>query len=319
MPPEWIIRDAYILDESGNRVVDFRQCNLHVVGYSEPVDVELSLEDLQERLHSIPDMPEAIPYITSYYRRNWGFCLSHRQRQALQPGRYRCVIDSTLDPTGQLDFAQAHLPGTNPAELFFSTYLCHPSMANNELSGPVVQTALLKLLGGLGSRRMSYRAAFTTETLGTLCYLHTFGAELKRRAVGGMVVSCVGDDGNFTYVRSLDEASVGDRAFAHVLRHANDGCVTDIRDFHPVGSDERQYCSPGFNLPTGSFSRSRFEQFPQYHTSLDNLEAVSEAGLRRSLVALLRFCQTFEMNVVPIPMASPNWAVGDCIHRIGPR
>lgn len=300
VPPEWRIRDAYVQDASGKRVIDFRQSNLHVVQYSEPVSVELPLDELQLRLHSIPDQPDAIPYVTSYYRRDWGFCLSHSQRQLLQPGPYRCVIDSDLDPLGQLDFARFRLPGDSESQVFFSTYVCHPSMANNELSGLVVQILLLKLLSTLVRRRLSYCGAFTTETLGTLCFLEQFGEEIKQTVIGGSVISCVGDDGPFTYVRSRRGNTDNDRIFEHVLRHQNEGHRVDVRDFHPMGSDERQYCSPGFNFPTGSFSRSRFEDFPQYHTSLDNLDYVSEQGLQRSLRILLRHCQSLEMNLVPV-------------------
>lgn len=309
VPAEWRVRDAWVEDESGERIIDFLRNNLHLVGYSEPVDVTLTLEKLQERLHSIPDMPEAIPYITSYYRRNWGFCLTDRQRRTLRPGNYRCVIDSELDPAGQLDFAQARISGKSPSEVFFSTYLCHPSMANNELSGPVVQATLLSILSAIDGRRLSYRGAFTTETLGTLCYLREFHQELSERMLGGYVVSCVGDDGPFTYVRSLRGDSEADRIFAHVLKYCSDGRRVEIRDFHPMGSDERQYCSPGFNFPVGSFSRSRFEDFPYYHTSLDDMTVVGENGLGRSLRLLLRVCQVYEMNLVPhrtIPYGEPQ-------------
>lgn len=300
VPPEWRIRDAYVLDEAGKRVIDFQKHNLHVVQYSEPVSVELALEELQEKLHSIPAQPDAVPYVTSYYRRDWGFCINQRERQLLKSGRYRCVIDSELDPNGRLDFAQHRLNGQTESQIFFSTYVCHPSMANNELSGPVVQILLFKLLSHISDRRLTYRAAFTTETIGTLCFLDRFGAEIKKSVVGGSVVTCVGNDGPFTYVRSCRGNTVSDQMFEHVLAHANHECKIDIRDFSPIGSDERQYCSPGFNFPTGSFSRSRFEDFPEYHTSLDDLDYVSEHGLQQSLRLLLRFCQSFEMNLYPI-------------------
>lgn len=299
VPAEWIIRDAYIADSGGNRIVDFKISNLHVVQYSEPVDIELDLPGLQQRLHSIPEQPDAIPYLSSYYRRNWGFCLSDRQRRALKPGRYRCVIDSEFKSDGQLDFAQYIVKGETDSDLLFSTYLCHPSMANNELSGPVVQARLLQILSGLKSLRLNYRGAFTTETVGTLCYLDRFGAEIKGRVQGGCVISCVGDPGPYTFVRSRIGDAVSDKIFEHVLSHANLDRPVTIRDWHPVGSDERQYCSPGFNFPVGSFSRSRFEEFPEYHTSLDNLEFVSEDGLQDSLRLLLRVCEAFEMNLYP--------------------
>ena len=309
VPPEWRIREAYIADEGGNKIVDFRNHNLHVIGYSEPVDTELDLPDLQTRLHSLPEQPDAIPYLTTYYKRNWGFCLSENQRRTLRPGRYRCVIDSEFVADGQLDFAQYVVKGGSDAELFFSTYFCHPSMANNELSGPVVQTRLLQFLSGLQGLRLSYRGAFTTETVGTLCYLDRFGNEIKGRVQGGSVVSCVGDPGAFTFVRSRIGDTISDEVFEHVLAHAVHDRSVHIRDWHPVGSDERQYCSPGFNFPIGSFSRSRFEEFPEYHTSLDNLDFVTEDGLQDSLQILLRVCQAFEMNLFPVrtnPFGEPQ-------------
>jgi aminopeptidase-like protein len=299
VPPEWRIRDAYILDEEGRRVVDFHENNLHVVGYSEPVDKELSLEDLQLVLHSLPDMPDAIPYVFSYFNRRWGFCLSQRQRDTLKPGRYRCVIDSDLDSNGYLDIGEVRLKGQKQSEILFSTYCCHPSMANNELSGPAVQTALFTLLQAVPSLRLSYRAAFTTETLGTLCYLSKTGDELRQNVVAGAVITCVGDDGPFTYVRSRSGDTLTDRVVKHVLLHGAEGRGVLLHDYSPVGSDERQYCSPGFDLPVGSFSRSRFG-YPTYHTSLDTLGFVNEEGLARSLRVLLRVCQTLEMNVFPI-------------------
>ena len=299
VPPEWRIRDAYIADESGVRIVDFRKNNLHVVQYSEPVDTVLDLTELQARLNSIPAQPDAIPYLSSYYRRSWGFCMTERQRQMLKPGKYRCVIDSELKSDGQLDFAQCVVRGASTDEIFFSTYLCHPSMANNELSGPAVQTGLLKILSGLNDLRLTYRAAFTTETLGTLCYLDRFGRQIRKNIRGGCVISCVGDPGPFTFVRSRIGDTASDSIFAHVLSHIVPPDRASTRDWHPVGSDERQYCSPGFNFPMGSFSRSRFEEFPEYHTSLDNLEFVNETALKESLRYLLRVCQAFELNLYP--------------------
>lgn len=300
VPPEWRIRDAYIADESGARIVDFRENNLHVVQYSEPVDTVLDLAELQARLNSIPAQPDAIPYLSSYYRRSWGFCMTERQRQALKPGKYRCVIDSEFKSDGQLDFAQCVVRGASPDEIFFSTYLCHPSMANNELSGPVVQTKLFEILSRITGLRLSYRAAFTTETIGTLCYLERFGKSLKRSMQGGCVISCVGDPGPFTFVKSRIGNSISDQIFAHALAHKASSKKVSLRDWHPNGSDERQYCSPAFNFPMGSFSRSRFAEFPEYHTSLDNLEFVKECALQESLEFLVRVCQAFELSLYPI-------------------
>ena len=297
VPPEWSITDAFIIGPDGEKVIDFRRNNLHVVQYSEPVNVELDLERLQERLHSIPEQPDAIPYVTSFYRPTWGFALTERQRRALKPGTYRCVIDSVLDPGGQLDFAHVSL-GAGREQVLFSTYVCHPSMANNELSGQVVQIALMRLLGDIGTR-LRYRGAFTTETIGTLCFLSRF-ADTLSDVIGGCVISCVGDDGPFTFVRSRGGRTRSDSLFIHVLGHAHHGAATDVRPWHPLGTDERQYCSPGFNLPIGSFSRSRSGEFAEYHTSLDNLDFVNESGLQGSLRLLLRVCQAFEMNLYPV-------------------
>jgi aminopeptidase-like protein len=297
VPPEWSIRDAFVIGPGGEKVIDFRQNNLHVVQYSEPVDVELDLDDLQERLHSIPEQPDAIPYVTSFYKRTWGFALTERQRRALKPGRYRCVIDSALDPAGRLDFAHAAL-AHGRQQVLFSTYVCHPSMANNELSGQVVQIALLRMLRDITTRH-TYRGAFTTETIGTLCFLSRF-AETLTDVIGGCVISCVGDDGPFTFIRSRIGSSPSDRVFAHVLRYATGGKTVDVRPWHPVGTDERQYCSPGFNLPMGSLSRSRSGEYAEYHSSLDNLDFVTESGLQGSLLFLLRVCQAFEMNLYPV-------------------
>ena len=299
VPPEWRIRDAYILNEAGERIVDFRVNNLHVIGYSEPADVVLDLDGLQQHLESLPELPDAIPYVTSYFDRRWGFCMTHRQRKTLRQGTYRCVIDADLDPDGYLDVADTVLPGASATSVFFSTYCCHPSMANNELSGPAVQTALFEVLGATAGLRMSYRGAFTTETLGTLCYLSEVGEELRRTVVGGAVMTCVGDDGPFTYVRPRRRGSEAARVIEHALRHAADGRTVQVADYSPVGSDERQYCSPGFDLPIGSISRGRFD-YPGYHTSLDNFDGVSEVGLKRSLRALLLVCQAFEMNLFPV-------------------
>jgi aminopeptidase-like protein len=294
IPRVWTIREAWIKGPDGRTVVSLEDSNLHVVSHSAPVHAHVSLDELDQHLHSLPDQPDAIPYRTSYYRESWGFCLGDRVRRSLAPGRYEVLIDADLEP-GHLELGELSIEGSSGEEVLFSTYCCHPSMANNELSGPVLCAHLAALLRERRERpRHTYRFVFAPETIGAIAYLSRVGEHLRGSLAAGYVVTCVGDPGPFTYKRSRRGSSLADRAAEHVLAHS--GAPYDILDFFPSGSDERQYCSPGFDLPVGSLMRSMYGTYPEYHTSLDDLSLVTPEALGASLAMYLRIVEALEAN-----------------------
>lgn len=296
VPEEWAIREAYIENEQGERIVDFARNNLHVVGYSTPVDAWMTFEELVPHLYSLPEQPDAIPYITSYYAPRWGFCLTHTQRLRMEKGNYRVVIDSSLQP-GFLDYAELLIPGDSSEEVFLSTYVCHPSMANNELSGPVIATALARWLMSLPRRRLSYRIVFIPETIGSLVYLSKNLPVLKDTMIAGFNLTCVGDDRGYSYLPSRAGDTLADEVALHVFKHRHPDFIR--YSWLDRGSDERQYCAPGIDLPVASMMRSKYGTYPEYHTSLDNWDLVTPAGLQGSFDMLQEALRVLENNISP--------------------
>ena len=294
VPDEWNIHDGYILDTDGQRIVDFKKNNLHVLGYSVPVDRYLSLDELNQHLFSLPEQPHAIPYMTSYYAPRWGFCLPEAQRKNLKAGEYRAVIHSELKP-GVLNYGELIIPGESEEEVFLSTYVCHPSMANNELSGPVVTVALALWLQSLPRRRYTYRIVFIPETIGSIVYLSQHAEHLKKSVIAGFNITCVGDERCYSFLSSRHGDTLSDRAAKHVLKYID----PNFKHYTWLdrGSDERQYCAPGIDLPIATIMRSKYGEYPEYHTSLDDLTLVTPYGLAGGFKAIQQALEVIENNV----------------------
>jgi len=291
VPKEWNIRDAYIKDSSGNRVVDFQKSNLHVLNYSAPIHSTMPLRELRPHLFTIPQHPSWIPYKTSYYKEDWGFCLAHEQMLQLNEKHYEVCVDSTLED-GHLTYGECLIPGEITDEVLISCHACHPSLANDNLSGLAVATFLAEQLSGFRPR-YSYRFLFIPGTIGAITWLAQ-NKENAKRIRHGLVLTCIGDRSSFHYKKTRQDNAEIDRAVAHVLRHAD--ASAKILPFSPYGYDERQYCSPGFNLPVGCLMRSVWGTFPEYHTSADNLDFLSSDSLAEALSVCISVFDVLENN-----------------------
>lgn len=295
VPKEWNIREAWIKDEKGNTIVDFKHHNLHILNYSIPIHKKMSLVGLKKHLYTLPAQPSLIPYRTSYYQENWGFCLTHEQYQTLKEGTYEVFIDASLE-LGYLTYGEYFIPGKTKEEVLFSAHICHPSLANDNLSGICLLVYLAKYLRER-ENRYSYRFLFAPGTIGSITWLALNEAKTKH-IKHGIVASLLGDGGAFTYKKSRRETAEIDQVAAYVLK--NSELPYQLKDYIPYGYDERQFCSPGFNLPVGNLSRSQFGSFPEYHTSADNLGFIQPEYLAESYEVYLQIIKVLEANYRPV-------------------
>ena len=294
IPKEWNVKKAHIITPDGKKICDFLENNLHLVGYSVPFEGSLSFKDLKEHLYTMPEQPNAIPYITSYYEERWGFCLTQEQFDTLKDGTYKVLIDSTLSD-GELNFGELLIKGNCEKEIFLSTYICHPSMANNELSGPTVVTFLGKWLQEIIKPEYSYRIIFIPETIGSITYLSSNYRELRDKVFAGFNVTCIGDERAYSYLPSRNGKTISDLIAKHVLKWTDTNFVEYT--WLDRGSDERQYCAPGIDLPIASILRTKFGMYSEYHTSLDDLtKVVTPKGLNGGYWAIRKAIEAIEKN-----------------------
>ncbi len=297
VPNEWHVEEAYILNKKGKKVIDFKKNNLHLVSYSTSVNKILSLKDLNKNLFSINKLPTAIPYVTSYYKKSWGFCLSHNQRKKLKDKSYKVKIKSNFIK-GFLNYGEVYLPGKTKKEIFISTYICHPVMANNESSGPTVTKFLTEWIQSK-KRFYSYRIIFIPETIGSIVYLKKNLKIMKKNIIAGFNINCVGDNRSYSYLPSRNGNSISDKIAKHVLNWNSKKFIEYT--WNERGSDERQYCSPGVDLPVVSLMRSKYGEYPEYHTSLDNFDRVVNAkGLLGGFKINKRAVEAIENNFYPV-------------------
>jgi aminopeptidase-like protein len=307
-PPEWNISNAWVKNEAGKVIIDFKNNNLHVLGYSTPIDKIIDRAELFEHIHTLKDQPNAIPYVTSYYKKTWGFCMAHNDFENIEGNRFHVFIDSELNENGNLNYGEIYISGESKKEILLSTYICHPSMANNELSGPIVAMDLAKKFNAKIGNKLSIRILFLPETIGAIYYISKNLQNLKENVVGGFVLTCCGDRGKFSYIPSPYGETLADRAALFSL----DSNFIDYEKYSYLdrGSDERQYCWPGIDLPVCSITRTKYGKYPEYHTSLDNLEFIDSSSLEETsslyenIIDIININDIFKCNVLCEPMLS---------------
>ncbi|MBR3834097.1 MAG: DUF4910 domain-containing protein [Lachnospiraceae bacterium] len=292
IPKEWEIRAGYIEDENGDKIIDFLDNNLHILGYSTPIDRWVDLEELKKNIYTQPEQPDVIPYVTSYYRERYGFCMSEIQKNSLRPGKYHMYIDSELRD-GSLTYADLVIQGKSDQEIMITSYICHPSMANNECSGPAVLAELIKYVNAMENRRYTYRFVLNPETIGAITYLSKKYQHLKEKLVAGVVLSCVGDDRAYSIIESRYADTIADKGLKNILSHH--GNVYNY-SYLSRGSDERQYNAPGIDLPVVGFCRSKYGEYNEYHTSADNMDLVSPEGFQGSYDVMTEWIRAMEIN-----------------------
>ena len=298
VPPEWKVYEAYIVTPDGKKICDFKKNNLHLVGYSIPINKIITKNELEKHLYSLPNQPNAIPYITSYYKKNWGFCISENNRKKLKKGKYKIVINTKLF-MGVLNYGEILIKGKSEKEVFLSSYICHPSMANNEISGPSVLTFVAKWINHLKNKKYSYRIIFIPETIGSITYLSKNLKSLKQNMIYGFNISCVGDDREYSYIQSKYGNTLSDKVALRVLNSK----VKKFKKYNWLerGSDERQFCAPGVNLPVCSILRTKHGKYPEYHTSLDKIgTVVTKKGLNGSYNIYKKCIETIERDLIPV-------------------
>ena len=297
VPDEWNCKDAYILQPDGNKICEYSKNNLYLLGYSAPINKTVDFSELETHLYSLPEYPNAIPYVTSYYDKKWGFCIEEKIKEKLKTGKYKVFIDSKFFK-GNLTYGELFIPSTRNTneEVFFSTYVCHPSMANNELSGPVMMTFLAKWLLNLKQRRFNYRIIFIPETIGSIAYLSRHWKEMKKNIIAGFNITCVGDERCYSYLPTRLGNTLSDNVALHILKHEVGEFINYT--FLDRGSDERQYCSPGIDLPIATICRSKYHEYPEYHTSEDKIGLVTNKGLQGSLELYKKILTCIEENVI---------------------